>query len=478
MGEKKIWGNEEEKAIAESILGSEALNYLTSTSEPPNSPPISPIVQQELARLVNGLEWTYAIFWQVSRSKSGEQNLIWGEGHYIKKESVHNENNEMRKRVLHKIRPELRFDSVSEVEMFYFVSMCYSFPLDDTPYGPAWSFASNRPIWASDQKNCLEHFCSRSHLARLAGLSTFVCVPIQCGVVEIGSVKHFAEDQNVVGTIKNVFSGPRSIMSMSTAASSSKIFGHDLSLGTNNNNNTNNNNKNSRSMTINFSPKVEEDEIVYSSSHGGMDDNSEEKMFLHNHSFGGSVSVNPQGRMFSSAESSRDESRSDARKPRKRGRKPANGREEPLNHVEAERQRREKLNQRFYALRAVVPNISKMDKASLLGDAITYITDLQTKIRVLETEKEITRNSSTKQTAVPEIDVQTRQEDSVVQVSCPLETHPVSRVIKAFNETQISVHDTNVSAADNDSVVHTFSIRTPGGTSGQLKERLVAALSR
>ena len=32
------------------------------------------------------------------------------------------------------------------------------------------------------------------------------------------------------------------------------------------------------------------------------------------------------------------------KKPRKRGRKPANGREEPLNHVEAERQRREKLN--------------------------------------------------------------------------------------------------------------------------------------
>ena len=33
------------------------------------------------------------------------------------------------------------------------------------------------------------------------------------------------------------------------------------------------------------------------------------------------------------------------KRPRKRGRKPANGREEPLNHVEAERQRREKLNQ-------------------------------------------------------------------------------------------------------------------------------------
>ena len=52
------------------------------------------------------------------------------------------------------------------------------------------------------------------------------------------------------------------------------------------------------------------------------------------------------------------------------------GREEALNHVEAKRQRQEKLNQRFYALRPVVPNIFNMDKASLLGDAIAYITEL------------------------------------------------------------------------------------------------------
>ncbi|KAL5096621.1 hypothetical protein RYX36_000948 [Vicia faba] len=71
-----------------------------------------------------------------------------------------------------------------------------------------------------------------------------------------------------------------------------------------------------------------------------------------------------------------------------RRRKPANGREEPLNHVEAERQRREKLNQRFYALRAVAPNVSKMDKASLLGDAISYITELKIKLQKTESDKD------------------------------------------------------------------------------------------
>jgi len=72
-------------------------------------------------------------------------------------------------------------------------------------------------------------------------------------------------------------------------------------------------------------------------------------------------------------------------KRKKRGRKPIiTGRESPLNHVEAERQRREKLNHRFYALRSAVPNVSKMDKASLLADAVEYINDLKAKIEDLE----------------------------------------------------------------------------------------------
>ena len=56
----------------------------------------------------------------------------------------------------------------------------------------------------------------------------------------------------------------------------------------------------------------------------------------------------------------------------------------PMNHVEAERQRREKLNQRFYTLRSAVPNVSKMDKASLLLDAVDYINELKAKINHLE----------------------------------------------------------------------------------------------
>lgn len=480
MGEK-FWLREDDKAMVKNVLGSEAFDFLVwSASNNIFSEFTGSAgdlgVQEGLCKILDGSNWTYAIFWQVSNSKSGKSALIWGDGHCrdAKGSEIGDKRSEesgSKKQVLQKLHAcfggseednfAAKLDLVSDVEMFYLTSMYYSFPFDK-PSTPSRSFNSARSIWGSDAKTSAEHYQSRSVLAKLALFETVVFIPVKSGVVEIGSTMSIPEEQSLILMVKAMFKKSHVVQ----ARVLPKIFGQELSLG---------GTKKSGPISINFAPKVE-DEIEFGSDSYEIQSVSSSNHVFGNSSNGHRVDSN-EAKLFPQINQQSREDLSIDRRPRKRGRKPANGREEPLNHVEAERQRREKLNQRFYALRAVVPNISKMDKASLLGDAISYISDLQSQIRIMEAETEIVNNKS-KQCAGPEIDFQMRNEDAVVRASCPLDDHPVSRVIKTLREHQIVAQDSNVSITEDSEVIHTFSIRAQGGTSEHLKEKLDAALSK
>lgn len=203
-------------------------------------------------------------------------------------------------------------------------------------------------------------------------------------------------------------------------------------------------------------------------------------------------------------------------KPRKRGRKPANGREEPLTHVEAERQRRDKLNRRFYSLRAVVPNVSKMDKASLLGDAVAYIEELKSKVQELEHEKQqfpdeakpnSKESSSSEIMASPDDSSPSKEQETcsnldakatssppclhrmlnlkvhflpgreaLVRVESCRQDHPVARVMMALKELQLEVFHSSVSIQDG-LRVHQSTIVKLADSKFSSEEELAAAIT-
>ncbi|KAE8646895.1 transcription factor FER-LIKE IRON DEFICIENCY-INDUCED TRANSCRIPTION FACTOR [Cucumis sativus] len=59
----------------------------------------------------------------------------------------------------------------------------------------------------------------------------------------------------------------------------------------------------------------------------------------------------------------------------------------------SERRRRGRMKEKLYALRSLVPNITKMDKASIVGDAVLYVKELQMQAKKLKSEISVLESS-------------------------------------------------------------------------------------
>ncbi|CAK9865729.1 unnamed protein product [Sphagnum jensenii] len=451
-------------------------------------------LQQILQSLVDNRpeNWTYVIFWQLSSTATGDMMLVWGDGYFkgreedqqqlemseqLQQQSGGREEDQLlRRKILGGLQALIGtsstdqedaatssgLDNVTDTEWFYLESMLCSFR---PGVGiPGQALASGQHMWLLEANKASNQSCTRAPLAMMAGIQTILCVPIPgCGVVELGSTDLIAENWHVVHDIERAW-GLNDMPTLSMQLHGNlDLLQSSLSNATL----TKTNGSITNPSLIKLDSIESEAEVTFKDS--------------------GECSL-----------------QSGSRPPRKRGRKPANNREEPLNHVQAERQRREKLNQRFYALRAVVPNVSKMDKASLLDDAKTYIQDLQRKLE--ETESQImelqndargssikplefpvpiitltTTNSSekglqsnlkmsTKATAAPPplrgflfeekptVHVQIMGQEVVIQLSCSKDIYTIANVILALQDLDLEVQHSNTSAVEN-TILHILIVK-------------------
>ncbi|MED6143575.1 hypothetical protein PIB30_007521 [Stylosanthes scabra] len=108
-----------------------------------------------------------------------------------------------------------------------------------------------------------------------------------------------------------------------------------------------------------------------------------------------------------------------------------------LDHIMSERKRRQQLTQMFIALSATIPGLKKTDKASILGEAINYVKQLQERVRELEN-----RNKERGPPAEPPVIFlkKTTDDDEQEQVEEQVLPDVEGRVLEKEKEVLIEIH--------------------------------------
>lgn len=177
------------------------------------------VIRKQLESVVQSIQWTYAIFWQLSNQQGV---LEWSEGYYngdiktrktVQPMELSNEelclqrtlqlrelyeslsageSNQPARRPCAALSPE----DLTDTEWYYLVCMSYTFA---PGVGlPGRTLANGRLIWLCQANEADSKVFPRALLAKSASIQTVVCIPLADGVLEFGTTEVEREDPGLV----------------------------------------------------------------------------------------------------------------------------------------------------------------------------------------------------------------------------------------------------------------------------------------
>ncbi|XP_024156348.1 transcription factor MYC4-like [Rosa chinensis] len=191
------------------------------------------------------------------------------------------------------------------IDLFIAHSLTRSFAVRDVSV-PGKAFSSRTSIWLRRTHELQFNNCERAKEAHIHEIETLICIPTSDGVLEIGSSGLIRENWGLIQQAKSLFGSDQP----DPETRPLEFINRNFSI-----------------FDIRVIAGVQEED------HSSYNDDKK-------HVFGSSKKKN------GASNPNPDFADSDyrmKRAPKKRGRKPRLGRDTPLNHLEAERQRREKL---------------------------------------------------------------------------------------------------------------------------------------